>query len=83
MSCIGRAAFLPPGLDSGSRERGPKFTRPLCRGGHPSEEAAQDAVGAARSGGSAMFLFGVLWLALLAAELTIAYQFLKTQIRRH
>jgi len=30
-----------------------------------------------------MFLFGVLWLALLAAEMTIAYQFLKTQIRRH
>jgi len=72
-----------PGLDSGFREKGPKFTRPLCRGGHPTEEAARDAVGAARSGGSAMFLFGVLCLALLAAELTIAYQFLKTQIRRH
>jgi len=30
-----------------------------------------------------MFLFGVLWLAVLAAELTIAYQFLKAKIRHH
>ncbi len=30
-----------------------------------------------------MFLFGVLWLALLAAELLIAYEFLKSQIRHH
>ena len=37
----------------------------------------------ARSGRSAMFLFGVLWLAVLAAELTIAYQFLKAKIRHH
>lgn len=29
-----------------------------------------------------MFLFGVLWLALLAAELLIAYEFLKAQITR-
>lgn len=30
-----------------------------------------------------MFLFGVLWLILLAAELAIAHQFLKTRIRHH
>lgn len=30
-----------------------------------------------------MLLFGVLWLALLASELTIAYQFLKANIRHH
>ncbi len=30
-----------------------------------------------------MFLFGVLWLVLLAAELAIAYEFLKTRIRHH
>ena len=28
-----------------------------------------------------MLLFGVLWIALLAAELLIAYEFLKAQIR--
>jgi hypothetical protein len=28
-----------------------------------------------------MFLFGVLWIALLSAELIIAYEFLKAQIR--
>jgi hypothetical protein len=30
-----------------------------------------------------MMLFGVLWAALLAAELWIAYQFLKAKIRHH
>jgi hypothetical protein len=30
-----------------------------------------------------MFLFGVLWIALLAAELIIAYEFLKAQIKHH
>jgi hypothetical protein len=30
-----------------------------------------------------MFLFGVLWLALLATELLIAYEFLKAQTTRH
>jgi hypothetical protein len=30
-----------------------------------------------------MFLFGVLWLAVLATELAIAYQFLKAKIRHH
>ena len=30
-----------------------------------------------------MFLFGVLWIALLAAELIIAYEFLKAQINHH
>jgi hypothetical protein len=28
-----------------------------------------------------MFLFGVLWIALLTVELIIAYEFLKAQIR--
>jgi hypothetical protein len=35
------------------------------------------------SGRSAMFLFDVLWLALLAIELLVAHEFLKAQIRRH
>jgi len=30
-----------------------------------------------------MFLFGVFWLALLAAELLVAYEFVKAQITRH
>jgi hypothetical protein len=30
-----------------------------------------------------MVLFGVVWLALLAAELLVAYEFLKAQIRHH
>jgi hypothetical protein len=30
-----------------------------------------------------MFLFGVFWIALLGAELIIAYEFLKAQIRHH
>jgi hypothetical protein len=29
-----------------------------------------------------MFLFGVMWVALLAAELAIAYEFLKARIKR-
>jgi hypothetical protein len=30
-----------------------------------------------------MFLFGPIWAGLLAAELTIAYLFLKAEIRHH
>jgi hypothetical protein len=30
-----------------------------------------------------MLLFGILWTLLLAAELAIAYQFIKVQIRHH
>jgi hypothetical protein len=30
-----------------------------------------------------MFLFGVLWIALLAAELIIAYEFQRAQIKHH
>ena len=30
-----------------------------------------------------MLYFGVVWLALLGAELLVAYEFLKAQIRHH
>jgi hypothetical protein len=30
-----------------------------------------------------MVLFGVFWIALLAAELVVAYEFLKARIRHH
>jgi len=42
---------------------------------------ATDATAPSRRSG--MMLFGVLWAALLAAELWIAYQFLKAKIRHH
>ena len=78
---IGRAASLLPGLHSGLRE-GAGNSLGLCAGaGIPTKEAAPDGFGAARLGGDATFLFGVLWIALLAAELTIAYELLKAQIR--
>ena len=61
-----------------------EFTGPLLVNGHVNGRGRAFAGGsAARSGRSAMFLFGVLWLAVLAAELTIAYQFLKAKIRHH
>ena len=30
-----------------------------------------------------MLIFGVMWLILLAAELAIAYQFMKARVRHH